>query len=155
MTSHLNRIQVGPVYTCWVCGAPARGLRGFRETIGGPTVLDDWADHIAYLRLPESCLRQHHPTRVARLGAAITPLVFHYDSNPYNPEPVEERIRTIREAIARIAREYGPQGPPAADPAAGIVYRLLAGILAPEQAIREIRELLTRPLITTRAEVTE
>jgi hypothetical protein len=142
-------IQVGPVYTCWVCGAPAKGLRGYRETIVGPTVLDDWADHIAYLRLPESCRLRHHPTRVARLGAAITPLRFAYDNDPGYPESVEERIRAIQEAVARLAREVGPQGAPEPDPAASIVYRLLAGVLAPETAIEEIRELLSRPVAVT------
>lgn len=130
--------QVGPVYRCWVCGKPARGLWPYTDIVamGCPTLLDDWADHIAYLDLPQSCIRGGHPSRVARLGAAITPLDF-----PTPDRGVEERIAAIRRALDLLVRQVGPRGVPE-DPAASIVYRLLAGVLAPEVAIREIRALI-------------
>lgn len=131
-----RQIQIGPVYHCWTCGAPASGLLGWREAMcGAPTFLDDWADHIAYLRLPKSCDQAGHPHRVARLGAAITPLRWDEDG------PVEARVAAIRQALDDLVRQVGPRGAPE-DPAASIVYRLLAGVLAPEVAIREIRALM-------------
>ena len=63
-------IQTGPAsaYRCFTCGAPARGGH-YWLPCGSP--LDAYAGHIFYLRLPCRCSH-----RVARLGEAITPLVF-------------------------------------------------------------------------------
>ena len=61
-------VQTGPDYRCFTCGVPANGGH-YWLPCGSP--LDVWAAHIFYLRLPCGC---NH--RVARLGDAITPLVF-------------------------------------------------------------------------------
>lgn len=61
-------VQTGPDYHCFQCGAPATGGH-FWLPCGSP--LDDWAEHIFYLRTRCRCCH-----RVARLGDAITPLAF-------------------------------------------------------------------------------
>jgi hypothetical protein len=63
-------VQFGPAsaYRCFTCGAPAAGGHFWLPCC---SPLDNYADHIYYLRLPCAC---NH--RVARLGDAITPLVL-------------------------------------------------------------------------------
>jgi hypothetical protein len=71
---------------------------------------------------------------VATLGDAILPFSW-----PDNVD-AEGEARTIAQKIARIIEEIGPQNGP--DPAASIVYRVLAGALSPTAAIEKIRELV-------------
>ena len=61
-------VQFGPDYRCFTCGAPATGGHFWLPCC---SPLDNYADHIFYLRLPCAC---NH--RVARLDDAITPLVL-------------------------------------------------------------------------------
>ena len=131
-----SKVQTGPIYHCPTCGATAKCL--IPHSNGGH--LAAWRDHIAYLDLPAPCRQANHPTRVAVLGAACTPLAFPYDDDATSAT-TEECVALIREALDRIVQETGPTGAPH-DPAANIVYRLLAGVLAPEPAIAEIRELI-------------
>ncbi len=135
-----NTIQTGPVYCCPECGAACTGIDSAEEAhavFGAlPRWMQDWKDHVGYLKRAARCGDERHfGCRVVRLGAAILPV----DWPRHTPE--EERIVIIREALDRIAQEVGPAGAPHA-PAASIVYRLLAGVLAPQTAITEIRELV-------------
>jgi len=133
-------VQTGPVYHCPTCNAVVRRLIPYRAIISPGGQLDVWGDHIAYLDLPTACKRDLHPARVAVFGVAIVPLIFPGDHDKYHPITTEECVELLQQAIARLVREVGPH-PPAHDPAASIVYRLLAGILAPQAAITEIRTL--------------
>jgi hypothetical protein len=133
------KIQTGPVYHCPTCNAAVRRLIPYHDIISGGH-LDAWGDHIAYLDLPLTCKRALHPARVAVFGAAVIPLVFPGDHDRHHPVTTEECIILLQQALARLVREVGPR-PPTHDPAASIVYRLVAGVLAPQAAIVEIRAL--------------
>jgi hypothetical protein len=141
--------QIGPPWKCFDCGAPARlaCYTDYHNPRAIPKPLDTWGAHIWYLLdLPCS-----HPPRVARLGDAITPLLFPYDHDDTRRTQQEqadnerESIRLIREALADIAALHGPN--PQADPAAAIVWRLVAGAITPETAIREIREIVQSAML--------
>lgn len=134
-----GKSQTGPVYRCPACGAPARRLIPYSENAIGGGHLDEWGDHIAYLDLPASCRQAGHPARVATLGNAVASLTFPYDSNG-GRATTEQCIALIRQTLDTLAREVGPQ--PAHDPAASIVYRLLAGLLSPQAAIEHIHALV-------------
>ena len=71
---------------------------------------------------------------MVRLGDAVLP--FHWPADVDG----EGEARIVAQGIAHIIEMVGPQD--GTDPAAAIVYRLLAGVLAPETAITEIRELV-------------
>lgn len=130
--------QIGPVYHCPACGAPARRLIPYAENAIGGSRLDEWGDHIAYLDLPAACRQAGHPARVAILGSVVVSLIFPYDTNG-GRATTDECVALIRQALDTLARIVPP---PAHDPAAAIVYRLLAGLLTPENAIGEIRALV-------------
>ena len=114
-----------------------------------PKPVDRWGAHIWYLYLPAACRQAGHTACVARLGDAITPLMLYDPSAPRATgkiemiEREEQAIARIREALAQIAAEHGPNPYKRsdADPAAVIVWRLIAGAITPEAAIAEIREM--------------
>ena len=142
-------VQTGPVYHCPECNAVVRHLIPYRDIISPGGHLDAWGDHIAYLDLPTACKQALHPARVAVFGAAAVPLIFPGDPSAlaaqdqctrHHHVTTEECVALLQQAIAQIIREVGPHKP-AHDPAASIVYRLVAGILAPQAAIAEIREM--------------
>lgn len=132
-------IQTGPVYRCWVCGRPARRIIPFREAMGGTTLLDKYADYIGYLDLDEHCRKAGHPSRVARLGNAITPLVFPERSS------LEERIRAIQEAVECLTcwstREETVQ-----DRIIRLLYLVHVGAVLPEEAFQDICDLAGLPI---------
>lgn len=130
--------QTGPVYRCPICGAPAHRLIPYSQYALPGGHLDDWGDHIAYLDLPTSCRQAGHPARVAVLGHAVASLVFPYDSHGGHAT-TEECITLIRQALDTLA-QIGQPSPH--DPAASIVYRLLAGLLSPQAAIEHIHALM-------------
>ena len=101
--------------------------------------LDDWAEHIAYLRLTCGC---KDVSRVAKFGDAITPLRFHENVREFGSwrELVYANVKAVREAVAFLAANV-PEDARTSDPAARVVYGLLAGTLAPEQAIAQIRAM--------------
>jgi len=139
-TAGNGNIQTGPVYHCPQCGAACKGVNSAEQAhapFGGvPLWMQDWADHVAYLDRPARCRRERHfGARVVRLGAAILSVDWP------DRAPDEDKIAAIRQALDRIAHEIGPQGAPH-DPAASIVYRLLAGVLPPQRAIADIREFV-------------
>lgn len=132
-------VQPGPVYTCFTCGGPARLDRAFSQMnrqYGGSGYglleLDEWGDYIWYLRKPCRC----RPERVVRLGDCLAPL-YPRDAD-YGLSPAD--IPRVRQALAAIAAAVPPGGR-SCDPAAAVVYRLLAGWLSPDGAIAEIRAL--------------
>jgi len=135
-----EKLQTGPVYRCPVCGTVARRLIPYYEVISPGGHLDAWGDHIAYLDLPTTCKAAGHPARVAVFGSAILPLIFPGDRDREYHTTTEECVERIQKALERIVQEVGPH-PATPDPAASIVYRLVAGVLAPEPAIQEIRSL--------------
>jgi hypothetical protein len=135
-----NTIQTEQPYHCPECGAPIPPRRilhysRFRSPNAIHKPLDDFEDHVNYLH----CVYCHCCSRVARLGNAILPFDW-----PDNCD-AEQEARTVAQALARIVQEIGPQGT-ACDPAAAIVYRLIAGTLAPQLAITQIRELVDRAM---------
>lgn len=76
-------VQSGPAYRCFLCGAPATGLRFWglsaqaRLPGRGYSPLDAVAGNIAYLTPTCGCARAHvGATRVAVLDGAVTPLRF-------------------------------------------------------------------------------
>jgi hypothetical protein len=135
-----GRIQVGPVYHCFVCGAQAAGLVPWPTNPFNPCPLDEWATHIWYMVRPCGCRAWG---RVARLGDCITPLEFPNDrSKPY-PQMVEENVQAVRAAVKFIAQRV-PEGERCIDPPTRIVLQLLAGLISPAHAVEEIRGLTLR-----------
>lgn len=143
--NHNKLVQIGPPWACFECGAPARlaCYTEFLSPMAAHKPLDVWAEHIWYLLdLPCS-----HPSRVARLGDAIVSLTFPYDGVPTSVRRTREQqahnereaILLVREALATIAATHGPN--PQADPAAAIVWSLIAGAITPDAAAAEIREI--------------
>jgi hypothetical protein len=132
-------IQTGPVYVCFQCGQPVHSLTPWPVDHRNYSPLDDWAEHIAYLRLTCGC---QNVSRVAKLGDAITPLRFHENVRDFGSwrECVYANIRAVREAVAFLAANVS-EDERTSDPAARVVYGLLAGTLAPEQAIAQIRTM--------------
>jgi len=129
-----GQIQTGEPYHCPNCGAAIRNVLRY-TTYSSPREprkpLDDFGEHLNYL----SCDNCHQCTRVARMGSAILP--FEWPARVTS----EGEARTIQAALTEIIRQVGPQGG-SQDPAASIVYRLLAGTLAPEAAISQIRAIV-------------
>ena len=131
-------VQRGPVYHCFECGQPADGqLVLWLTNPASPSPLDDWAAHIAYMRLP--C---KHSGRAAKLGDCLTPLSF---IDPLTHPGgwragVMANVAAVQAALRHIAATI-PADERAADPASRIVYTLLAGTLTPEEAIRQIRSI--------------
>lgn len=130
-------VRAGPVYACPVCGQPALGLVPWPVNPANPCNLDEWAAHIWYLRRRCGC---RQGGRVARLGDCITPLEFTYDPSLPYPQRVEANVAAIRVALALIASAM-PEGAPACDEPERIVLQLVAGLLPPQTAIEQIRQL--------------
>lgn len=127
-------IQTGPVYRCWVCGRPASGIIEFSKAMGGPTVLDRYAEYIGYLDLDRACRQAGHPSRIARLGKAITLLDF-----PPNCS-LEEKIRAIREAVASLT-SFSAREETLPDRIARIVHLVHVGAIPPGEAVQDICNL--------------
>lgn len=137
-----DRIQVGPVYHCFVCGAQAAGLVPWPVNPFNPCPLDGWATHIWYMVRSCGCRALG---RAARLGDCITPFELPNDrSEPY-PQMVEENIQAVRAALKFIAQRV-PEGERCIDPPTGIVLQLVAGMISPARAIEAIRGLTLREM---------
>lgn len=129
--------QIGPPWHCFECGAEVEDIDCYLKYLskkGTAKPLDTWGEHIWYLRLPAPCRQAGHTVRVARLGDAITPLITYEDGRGE-----DQAIANVREALATIAAVHGAN--PSTDPAAKIVYRLVAGAITPGAAVEEVREL--------------
>ncbi len=131
------RVQTGPVYHCFQCGQPALGLTHWTPC---RSPLDDWAEHIAYLRLTCGC---QNVNRVARLGDVIIPLEFNNDEKQFPAwrALVDHNIAAVRSALAAIAAAVPPEKR-VNDPSTRIVMELLAGLLPPDKAIAQLRGLM-------------
>jgi len=128
-----GQIQTGEPYRCPNCGAAIRKILHYND-YGGHACwkpLDAYGNHLHYL----SCYNCNKVTRVAQIGSTVLP--FDWPMNVTG----EGEARTIQAALTEIIRQVGPQGG-SQDPAASIVYRLLAGTLAPEAAISQIRAIV-------------
>jgi hypothetical protein len=128
MNENTVPVQTGPVYHCFACSGPATLFQNFRPC---GSLLDQWSNHIWYLKLACKC----NP-RVLRLGDCITPLI---PSGPDGLTPGD--IPLIRAGLEAIARAVRPEDR-RIDPATRIVYSLLAGTLAPDQAIEQIQRMV-------------
>ncbi len=132
-----DRIQIGPVYHCFACGAQATGLVPWPVNPFNPCALDEWAAHIGYMVRPCGCQGQG---RVARLDDCITPLELPNDRSKAYPQMVEENARAVRAALKFIAQQV-PDGQRPVNPPTRIVRQLLAGLISPARAIEAIRAL--------------
>ncbi|MCP4540683.1 MAG: hypothetical protein GY832_26390 [Chloroflexi bacterium] len=127
-----DHIQPAPPYHCPHCGAPIYEILQYDHCHTSTSKpLDTFGHHLQYL----NCHACHQRQQVARLGDAILP----FDWPP--SATAKEKARYIAHLLQRIAREVEPQGSNSGS-ATSIVYRLLAGTLAPESAIHGIRELV-------------
>lgn len=133
-------LQKGPVYTCFQCGLPARGLTPWPVNFANPSPLDDWAGHIAYLQLTCTC---QGVSRVARLGDWITTLDLHTNLRAFPSWEafVEANVQAVRQAVAAIVAAV-PADALTLDAPTRIVHQVAAGRLAPETAITELHALL-------------
>ncbi len=134
-------VQTGPLYKCFQCGQPMLVSLHFNQIPmgGGYSPLDEFQDHIWYVTKDCKC----QPGRVVRLGDCIAPLVPSGPRNTLTPAD----IPAIRAALAAIARAVRPEDR-RCDPAARVVYLLLAGQMAPDKAIAEIRGMATSAVPT-------
>jgi hypothetical protein len=127
-------VQLMPPYRCWVCGKPVKGIIPYALAMGGPTVLDRYADYIGYLDLDRTCREQGHPSRVARLGPAITPLDFPAGAT------LEQKFQAIREALELLVVQSAREET-LVDKIANVIYLTYAGAMPPDEALRQICEL--------------
>lgn len=125
-------VQTGPLYKCFECGQPMLVDLRFNQIPmgGGYSPLDEFQDHIWYVTKDCNC----QPKRVVRLGDCIAPLMPSGPRNALTPAD----IPNIRAALAAIARAVRTEDR-TCEPAAKIVYGLLAGHVSPEHAIEQIR----------------
>jgi len=135
-----DRIQVGPVYHCFVCGVRATGLVPWPVNPLNPCLLDEWAAHIWYMVRPCGC---QGPGRVARLGDCITPLDLPNDQSKPYPQMIGENVQAVRAALEMIA-QHVPHGQRSVDAPTRLVLQLMAGLISPARAIEEIRVLTLR-----------
>lgn len=103
-------IQAGPRYHCFECGAVAESVQTWSQLPalgGGMATLDEWGDHLAYL-VGAPCQCNH---RVAKLGAAITPLVFHpRRAFATHAAFVDAEVAALRAALAVIEQAQPAKG---------------------------------------------
>jgi hypothetical protein len=135
-----DEVQFGPAYRCWICGEPVGRLVPFHEWVPGPTALDRYAEHLAYLDLHPGCRSRSHPARVVRVGPAITPVDWPKHT------PVEERFGAIERAITLLAealqdKRVQVDHVEGLDDALALALRIHQGALAPAQGAAEIRAL--------------
>jgi hypothetical protein len=106
--------------------------------------LEAYAGHIYYMRL--AC--GHNP-RCVRLGDAIAPL------RPLD-RSIDENLATVRESLAHLAQAVPPDQQNQ-EPVSKIVYLLVAGRIAPQTAINQLRGLVqaNEPFLPTRLPVIE
>jgi hypothetical protein len=135
-------VQYIPTHTCPECGAEAiTNARGDWFTpwmiLGsGSCALDKWQDHIAYVKFNCDC-HKYGSMRVARLGDAITPLEFVSieEAREMGRRPDEINAERTAQAVQYLAVNAAGTG---VDFLTDTVYKLVAGSLAPDAALRKI-----------------
>jgi len=134
-------VQIGEPFRCWECGSPDQG--GMFLIIDH-SPLEAYADHVYYMRL--AC--GHNP-RCVRLGDAIAPL------RPLDLS-IDENLASVREGLAYLAKAV-PLDQQNQEPVSKIVYLLVAGRIAPQTAINQLRGLVrtNEPFLPTRLPVIE
>ncbi len=134
-------VQIGEPFRCWECGSPDQG--GMFLIIDH-SPLEAYADHVYYMHL--AC--GHNP-RCVRLGDAIAPL------RPLD-RSIDENLASVREGLAHLAKSLPPDQQNQ-EPVSKIVYLLVAGRIAPQTAINQLRGLVrtTEPFLPTRLPVIE
>jgi hypothetical protein len=134
-----GEVQFGPVYRCWICGEPVERLVPFHEWVPGPTALDRYAEHLAYLDLHSGCRHRSHPARVVVVGPAITPVDWPKRAS------VDERFGAIERAIVLLTAELRDRQaqacPDGFDESLALALRLYSRAIAPAQGAQEIRAL--------------
>ena len=134
-------VQVGEPFRCWECGSLDQGGM-FLIIDHSPLVA--FADHVYYMRL--AC---GHNNRCVRLGDAIAPL------HPLDLS-IDENLASVREGLAYLAKAVPPDQQNQ-EPVSKIVYLLVAGRIAPQTAINQLRGLVrtNEPFLPTRLPVIE
>ncbi len=127
-------VQIGPLYQCFECGQPMLLTVRFNQIPmgNGYSPLDEFQEHVWHVKKDCRCQTK----RVVRLGDCIAPLMPTDPRDALTPAD----IPAIRAGLAAIARAVRPEERNV-DPAARIVYRLLAGHVSPEHAIEQIRAI--------------
>ncbi len=133
MDNNIIPVQTGPLYKCFECGQPMLVAMHFNQIPmgGGYSPLNEFQDHIWYV--DKNCKCQTN--RVVRLGDCIAPLVPS-GTNGLTPDD----IPAIRAALTTLARAVRAEDR-TCEPAAKIVYGLLAGLVSPVHAVEQIRAL--------------
>ena len=134
-------VQIGEPFRCWECGSPDQG--GMFLIIDH-SPLEVYADHVYYMRL--AC--GHNP-RCVHLGDAIAPL-------PPLDRSIDENLACVREGLAHLAKAVPPDKQNQ-EPVSKIVYLLVAGRIAPQTAINQLRGLVqaSEPFLPARLPVSE
>ncbi len=132
-----GKVQFGPVYRCFICDEPVR-LIPFHEWVIGPTVLDRYADHIAYLDLAFDCKQDHHPARVAVVGPAIMPVDWPVRCT------TSVKITAIRAAMVSLQQSLEERTYTGLfDKALVVALELHSQLIAPALGAQQIRALAT------------
>lgn|GEM_PF-1151905 len=129
-------VQIGEPFRCWECGSQDQG--GMFLIIDH-SPLEAYADHVYYMRL--AC--GHNP-RCVRLGDAVAPL------RPLD-RTIDENLACVREGLAGLAKAVPPDKQ-IQEPVSKIVYLLVAGRIAPQTAINQLRRLVrtNEPFLSAR-----
>ena len=141
MDSQPTPVQIGEPFRCWECGSHDQG--GMFLIIDH-SPLEAYTDHVYYMRL--AC--GHNP-RCVRLGDAITPL------RPLD-RSIDENLASVREGLTHLAKAVPPDQQNQ-EPVSKIVYLLVAGRIAPQTAINQLRGLVrtSEPFLPARLPVIE
>ena len=134
-------VQTGPIYHCFDCGQLVTSLMTWQQApkLCGPSQLDDWGEHIAYLTTGCACAPETR--RVAKLGDCLTPLRFPKRQAFANFREFEDaEIAALQAALAVIAQAV-PEDARTCDAPTRITWQLLTGALPPAAAIAQIRAL--------------
>ena len=140
----IGQVQFGPVYRCWICGEPVARLVPYHEWLPPPTAMDRYADHLAYLDLSFECKQRCHPSRVAMVGPAVTPVDWPRGA------PTAERVQAIQEAITLLAAKLQDKQAVGRlegfDDVLALSLRLYGRAMNPAQGAGEIRALVTQAI---------
>lgn len=133
-------VQRGPQYQCPHCGDPIH-VELLPWMCPTNTELDQWTSYLHWIPM-SACHCGDKRRWVVKWGSYITPAPINQAPARDFDEKIKNNIAAIREALARIAREAPLAAGRAPDPAAGLVWKLMAGRLSPDAAILAFHDLL-------------